>query len=299
MRTNNPTIALMICIILALSAHCPAQMSATRPTTRTTYARDKFPYTPSNFRSAKPDLPSLIIAGDSTATNGDPLHRGWGALLIDYFDTDKINLVNLARGGRSARSFVYEGAWDQLLAGVKPGDYVLIQWGHNDGGNIKDPKFRADLPGDGPTTQPVTRTNGIEVVHTFGWYNRKFIADVRAKGAFPILMSPTQYNPYINGKFVRRPGDFADISLKVAQDENVPYLDHTNIINDRYEQLGPDVVRTFYVADHLHTTTPGATVNAECFIAGLKSLGIQPLVDALNAKGQAIPAYVPTTQKSE
>src|SRR5262249_49937193 len=101
--------------------------------------RDEQPWTPANFNSAKPNLPSLIIAGDSTADKGpDAMHRGWAGPLIDYFDTSKINVINLARGGRSFRSFVRENLWTQLLAGVKPGDFVFIQMGHNEGGDINN-----------------------------------------------------------------------------------------------------------------------------------------------------------------
>lgn len=73
-------------------------------------------------------------------------------------------------------------------------------------------------------------------------------------------------------------------------------LDHTMIISDQYEQLGQDAVRPLFNADNLHTTTLGAIVNAEMFIAGMKVLGVKPVLDALNEKGAAIPAYKPATQ---
>jgi lysophospholipase L1-like esterase len=216
-------------------------------------------------------------------------------MAVDYFDTDKINVVNLARGGRSARSFLHEGLWDKLLAGVKPGDYVFIQFGHNDGGDIKNPNGRADLRGNGEETQPTTRPDGsIEIVHTFGWYNRKFAEDVRAKGANPVFMSATVYNRWSNGKFVHQPGDFAAVVKEVAEQEKAPFMDHTAIIGDRYDQLGQATVAEFFKADVLHTTTPGGIVNAECFIAGIKQLNIKTLVDALNEKGNAIAAYTPS-----
>ena len=89
--------------------------------------RDAEPWTPGDFKSVNPALPTLIIAGDSTADKGpDAWHRGWAAPLVDYFDPAKISLVNRARGGRSFRSFVLEGLWDQLLTGVQSGDLVMI-----------------------------------------------------------------------------------------------------------------------------------------------------------------------------
>src|SRR5204863_7157799 len=117
----------------------PTAPKAARPNAPQSVApRDAEPWTPGDFKSVNPKLPTLIIAGDSTADKGpDAWHRGWAAPLIDYFDTTKINVVNRARGGRSFRSFVREGLWDQVVAAVKPGDLVMTQMRHNDGGDIK------------------------------------------------------------------------------------------------------------------------------------------------------------------
>jgi lysophospholipase L1-like esterase len=257
--------------------------------------RDALPWTPTDFNSLKPGIPTLIIAGDSTVDRGpDAWHRGWGAPLVDYFDTSKINVVNRGRGGRSYRTFVHEGLWDQIVAALKPGDYVMIQFGHNDGGDIHAANGRPDLPGTGEETQTITRADGTtEVVHTVGWYCRKFINDVKSKKAYPIVMSATPYGRWVNGVFQHRPGDMAQWNEQVAREEKVPYLDHTAIISDRYDQLGEAVVKTYFNADTIHTSTPGAITNDECFVAGLKQLKITELVDALNDKGKAIAAYVP------
>lgn len=258
--------------------------------------RDAEPWTPGDFSSVKPGLPTLIIAGDSTADKGpDAWHRGWAAPLVDYFDTTKINVVNRARGGRSFRSFVREGLWDQLLAGVKAGDIVMIQMGHNDGGDIKAANGRPDLPGLGEETETITRPDGTtEVVHTFGWYARKWVADVRAKGATPVIMSQTVYNRWTDGKYPRRLGNIYNWMKQTAESEKVAFLDHTNLIADRYEQLGQEGVKPFFAADLLHTTTFGAIMNAELFVAGVKGINLKPLVDALNEKGRAISPAKPT-----
>src|SRR5437016_5883444 len=95
--------------------------------------------------------PTVFVAGDSTASNGDRL--GWGDPFAAYFDSSKVNVVNRARAGRSARTFLNEGLWDKLLADLNPGDYVLIQFGHNDGGAPDQPPFRGDLPGTGDESQ--------------------------------------------------------------------------------------------------------------------------------------------------
>jgi lysophospholipase L1-like esterase len=266
------------------------------PAPQSVSPRDALPWTPGDFNAVKPGLPTLIIAGDSTADKGpDAWHRGWAALLIDYFDPTKINVVNRARGGRSFRSFVHEGLWDQLLAHVKPGDIVMIQFGHNDGGDIKAANGRPDLPGLGAETQTVTRADGTtEVVHTFGWYARTWIADVRAKKATPILMSQTVYNRWTDGHYNRKVGNIYTWMKQVADAEKVPFLDHTNLIADRYEQLGQEAVKPFFAADPLHTTTFGGIVNAELFVAGVKAMKLEPLVGALNERGQAIAALTPS-----
>jgi lysophospholipase L1-like esterase len=307
-RWTWPTWCIAAALVIALIGDAPAQVlttPATQPATQPARRggpgrvggraptpvspRDSQPMTPGSFASVNASLPTLVIAGDSTAETGNASTRGWGALLVDYFDTSKINLVNLSRGGRSSRTFLREGLWDQLLAGLKPGDYVMLQFGHNDGGTPE----RRDVPGKGDETENYTGRDGkIEVVHTFSWYTRKFIKDVRDKGAIPVVMAATPYNRWTDGKFQHRPGDFAVDAKAVAEELKAPFMDHTEIIGARYDVLGEQTVRGFFTADGiLHTNTPGAIVNAEAFVAGVKAMGIKPLVEALSDKGKSIPAY--------
>src|SRR5438105_1643257 len=144
--------------------------------------------------SAAAEAPSIFIAGDSTAANGMPGAIGWGKPFVALFDPSKVNVVNSARGGRSSRTFVTEGFWERLIADVKTGDYVLIQFGHNDGGPINGPQIaRGSLPGLGEETQEIENllTGQHETVHTFGWYMTKMVRETKAKGAMPILVSLT------------------------------------------------------------------------------------------------------------
>lgn len=309
-------IALALCELLVwnVMAQVPATGPATGPTSRgarrggargpaaaapqVMAPRDNQPYTTNSFENINPMLPTVVIAGDSTAQAGDDAwHRGWGGPLVDYFDTTKVNLVNRSIGARSFRSFTREGRWDQVVANLKPGDFVFIQMGHNDGGNPNDANGRADVAGLGEETVEVTRPDGSkEIVHTFGWYARKWIKETRDKGATPILMSQTVYNRWNAGKYARSEPNIYKWMKQTAEEQKVTFIDHTNIIADRYEQLGQDGVRPYFAADPLHTTTYGAIVNAELFVAGLKQLDIKPLVDALNERGQAIPAYKPAAK---
>jgi lysophospholipase L1-like esterase len=114
-----------------------------------------------------PALPTLFVVGDSTARNQANL--GWGDHLAHYFDTSRINVANRAMGGRSSRTFINEGRWDKVLAEMKAGDSVLIQLGHNDGGELDGPKPRGTIRGLGDESKVVTLLDGkTETVHTYG-----------------------------------------------------------------------------------------------------------------------------------
>ena len=111
---------------------------------------------------ANPALPSLILVGDSTVRNGhgkgsDGLW-GWGAPIADLFDSDKINVVNRAIGGLSSHTYISQGHWDSTLELIKPGDFVLIQFGHNDGGvnlpGVPPVPDQGLLPGATPPAPP-------------------------------------------------------------------------------------------------------------------------------------------------
>ena len=148
-------------------------------------------------RPPPPDsMPKLFIAGDSTAatyTNTDKNQQGWGAVLQPYFNERKLRVVNAARGGRSSRTFITEGHWGKMLAEVRAGDYVIIQFGHNDAGalNQEPPgstrplRARGTIPGIGVESEEIDNviTGRHETVYTFGWYLRKMISDTRGRGA--------------------------------------------------------------------------------------------------------------------
>ena len=136
----------------------------------------------------KPGIPTVWLVGDSTVRNGrgDGANNqmGWGDELAPYLDLNKVNLVNRAIGGRSSKTYITEGHWDEVSAMIKPGDIVLIQFGHNDGGRPDDPsRARASLPGVSDETQeienPILKQH--ETVHTFGWYLRKYVTDTRER----------------------------------------------------------------------------------------------------------------------
>lgn len=281
------TVALL-CFSTAVLASChPSGESVPEPT--------------SPDDASRQSLPTIFIAGDSTAAPGSGENqRGWGVPFADYFDPEKVNIANRARGGRSSRTFITEGHWDALLAEVKEDDIVLIQFGHNDGGAInREPpgsdrplRARGSLPGLGEETEAIENavTGKHEVVHTFGWYMRKMIEEAREKGAHPIVLSPTIRNIWEEGRVERGPGLFTEWSYEVADTANVPFVDVSNLAADRIEPRGPDAMAPLYPQDHTHTNAEGADMHAAVVVAGLKGLRPSPLEGWLSAKGSEIAA---------
>ena len=132
-----------------------------------------------------PNLPTLFLIGDSTVRtgrlgNGENGQWGWGAPIADFFDQTRINVENRAMGGTSSRTYRTLGLWDEVLADIKPGDFVIMQFGHNDGGALNDDRrARGTIKGAGDETEEIDNllTGKHEVVHTYGWYIKKYITD--------------------------------------------------------------------------------------------------------------------------
>src|SRR5687768_4838474 len=203
-------------------------------------------------RPASDQRPTLFLVGDSTVKNGTKGQRGWGEEIDKYFDTARINIANRAIGGRSSRSFQAEGRWDKVLAELRPGDFLLIQFGHNDGGNPKtDPKGRGSLRGGGEETVEVEANGKTEIVHTFGWYLRKYARDAKAKGAHPILGSYVPRNDWTDGKVVR--GSYVKPTREAAGAAGVAFIDLHELAARRYEQLGAAKVKEFFPHEHSQT----------------------------------------------
>jgi|SRR5581483_3410359 len=250
---------------------------------------------PVNKQPANPKLPTLYIVGDSTVRNGrgDGANGqwGWGDLIGKYFDPAKINVVNWALGGRSSRTFITQGHWDRVVSALKPGDFVMIQFGHNDGGPINDDtRARGTLRGTGDEAQEIDNllTKQQETVHTYGWYLRKYVSDTKAKGAMPLICSLVPRKIWKDGKIVRNSSDYAGWAADVARAEDAPFLDLNNIIADRYEQLGPDKVNPLFGDEHTHTTLAGAELNAEAVIVALKGLPRDPLASFFSAQAKGV-----------
>lgn len=277
MRQPRKKTAALVLYALALCLWTVAPISQTAQPTPAPRAPEQ--------RTPDPRLPTLFVVGDSTANNSANGARGWGDPFAGFFNSSKINVVNRARAGRSSRTFLTEGLWEHVLQDVKAGDFVLIQFGHNDGGPPDTGRGRGSLPGLGEETKEITKPDGSkEVVHTFGWYNRKLISDVKAKGATPVLLSLTVRNIWKDGRVERGSGKFREWAEAIARAEGVEFVDVTRIIADRYEALGQEKVKTLFGPDHTHTSPEGAEFNASAVVAGLKSLRGDPLGKYFSAR---------------
>ena len=291
---NPRRLAVFAAALLALSLHAqprsPSSADATMPA-------DRDPPPP----PANAALPSIFIAGDSTADVGTGVHqRGWGVPFADYFDPAKINVVNRARAGRSSRTFITQGWWDRLLADLKPGDYVLIQMGHNDASPVNEEasvphdrvRSRGTLPGLGEETQEIenvlTREHGV--AHTYGWYMRKMIADTKAKNAHPIVVSCTVRNNWQGDRIERGPGRYREWAYDIARDAAVPFIDLTTTMADEFEAMGPAKVAALYEQDRTHFNAVGADLHAAGVVAGLKGLRLRNFAPYFSATGNAVAA---------
>ncbi|GGA66467.1 hypothetical protein GCM10011507_17480 [Edaphobacter acidisoli] len=240
-------------------------------------------------------LPTLWLVGDSTVRNGHGDGAGgqwgWGDPLSSFFDPSKINVVNRAIGGLSSRNFITEGHWAEDLAMMKPGDVVLIQFGHNDGGPLDDPaRARGSIPGIGDETKdvdnPVLKIH--ETVHTYGWYLRKYVEDARARGVTPIICTLIPRKIWRDGKIVRNDDTYAGWAREVATQEHVGLIDLNKRIADRYDAMGEAAVEPLFADPHTHTSLIGAKLNAEVVVEGLKALPNDPVAGDFSANGDAV-----------
>lgn len=211
---------------------------------------------------------TVYIAGDSTAANKTEDRRpetGWGEMLQQHFDPAKVKVDNRALNGRSTKSFIAEGKWTALVDSVKKGDFVFIQFGHNDQSKDKGERY---------APPEAFKTNLI-----------KFVEEVRANGANPVLMTPVMRRRFDrDGKFYDTHGEYPGYTRMVAKEHKVPLIDMQRkseavIIKYGVEgskklflQLAPGQNANYPkgVDDNTHFSTLGAEEMAKLAIEGIR-----------------------------
>jgi len=215
----------------------------------------------------------VFVIGDSTVANGNDSIVGWGKELTTLVDTSRVILINKARGGRSSRTFHTEGLWKEILSQLQKGDFVLMQFGHNDGARPDAEKFRGSLRGTGDEMQEITKPDGTnKMVHTYGWYMKKYIQETQAKGAVPVVFSMIPRNSWKDGKVERASEMFGKWAKEVADQNKAFFIDLNELVAKKYEEMGAGKVKAFFPGDHTHTNQAGAKLNAETVVQAIKEL---------------------------
>jgi hypothetical protein len=224
--------------------------------------------------------PTFFIIGDSTVKNGKGDGGGnmwgWGDLIAPFFDTSKIKIENHALGGTIRRNFLTKGLWDKVLAKIQKGDYVIMQFGHNDNGALDDTaRARGTIKGIGDSAKeiynPITKQQ--EVVHTYGWYLSKFVNDAKAKGAVAIICSPIPRNDWKDGKLIRYNGTGYGLWAKqTAELTGAFFIDLNSLTANAYDEMGTEKVNSFFPNEHTHTGREGALLNAANVSKAIKLL---------------------------
>jgi len=229
------------------------------------------------------EKPVIYIIGDSTVQNSDGNGRndywGWGSLIYPYFDTSQISIRNHAKSGTSTRTFILDGRWEKTMATLKKGDFVIMQFGHNDHAGIDDTiRQKGTLSGTGDSTRRIIsiRTHQPETVHTYGWYLKEFITGAQQKGAIPIVCSLVPRNRWNHGQVVIE-ADYPKWAEAVARASGAYYINLNRLIAAHWRTIGQDSVGHFFPGDGTHTNLNGARLNAASVVEGLRQLKDCPI----------------------
>ena len=214
----------------------------------------------------------VFVAGDSTAAEKRADRRpetGWAERLQAFFDPDDVRVVNLARNGRSTRTFLSEGRWDALLDEVRPGDVVLIQFGHNDQSESKPDRY---TPPD-----------------AFQANLRRFVADVRQRDATPVLMTPVVRRRFDDeGRFYDVHGAYPDLTRAVAAETGAALLDVHRTSEAVLRAWGAEGSKDLFLIlapgehpnypdgldDNTHFSPLGASIAARLVAEGIRDAGL-------------------------
>ncbi|RHZ53995.1 Rhamnogalacturonan acetylesterase [Aspergillus turcosus] len=233
---------------------------------------------------------TIYMAGDSTmAKNGGGSGTdGWGQYISSYVSA---TVSNKAVAGRSARSYTREGRFQAIADVLKPGDYVVIEFGHNDGGSLSTTdNGRTDCPGTGDETCTTTYNGVQETVLTFPKYLENAAKLFVSKGAKVLISSQTPNNPWETGTFSYSASRFVGYAKLAAQTAGVDYVDHGAYVADRFETLGKTTVDSYFPNDHTHTSPTGAQVVANAFLKAVvcTDVNLKDVLTTTNFPGRCL-----------
>ncbi|MFL6468396.1 MAG: rhamnogalacturonan acetylesterase [Pyrinomonadaceae bacterium] len=212
---------------------------------------------------------TVFLAGDSTCANKEANKRpetGWGEMLQQYFDPAKVRVDNRAVNGRSTKTFISEGRWQKIIDDLKKGDYVFVQFGHNDESKEKGERY---------TPPDAFRANLI-----------RFISDVRAMHANIVLLTPVMRRKFDkNGNFVdQHPPEYPNAFREIAKEQKVPLIDMHIMSEAVIVKYGVEGSRTLFlqlkpgenanypngVEDNTHFRPAGAEEMAKLVVTGIQ-----------------------------
>jgi lysophospholipase L1-like esterase len=200
------------------------------------------------------DIPTVFLAGDSTVTDQprEPT-TSWGQMFTRFFGPG-VAIANHAESGETLKSFITGLRLDKILSQMKKGDYLFIEFGHN------------DMKQNWPQTY-------VEPFTTHKQYLKVFIAEARRRGAFPVLVTPMQRRNFDGFKIRNSLGEFPESVRQTAREENVPLIDLEKMSIALYEALGPDKSPLAFSGgrDATHHSAYGAYELAKCIVEGVRA----------------------------
>lgn len=188
---------------------------------------------------------------------------GWAEYVSQY---TTIDVSNKAVAGRSARSYTREGRFDDIASSLQSGDWVVIEFGHNDGGSLSTDNGRTDCSGEGAEICYSVYDGVNETVLTFPAYIENAANTFTSLGANVLISSQTPNNPWETGTFSYSPSRFVGYAEVAAETANVAYVDHGAYTANIFESLGEETVDSYFPNDHTHTSADGALVVAQAFL---------------------------------
>ena len=243
----------------------------------------------------KGNNPVIFLVGNSTMRtgtlgNGNNGQLGWGYVAHRFYDSDKVTVENHALGGTSPRTFYKNPSlWKRTLSGVRKGDFVFLELGHNDNGPIDTIRARSSYRPDGKLSlshdstiifNKMTRCQ--DTVYTFGGYIRRFVNETRAQGGIPVLFTLTPRNDREkdSNRIQRKLKDFTPAIFALGQEMKVPVVDLNDISATKLEQFSKWKVDYHFYLDKIHTSAYGARLNAESAAQGIEHLALDDSYDA-------------------